>query len=76
VAFPSVASMLSVYQAMEKQGVSPNAESFSILFEVMAETGDVKGFGEIESHMKSLGKPLSWNHFLQLKRNQRIVITM
>lgn len=60
---PNVMRMLSVYQDMEKNGITPNSESFSILFEVMAETGEVKGFGDIDSHMKSINTSCSERSF-------------
>ena len=52
---PSVVNILSIFQEMEKDGISPNSESVSILFIVMAETGDLKGFDEIYDLMKAKG---------------------
>ena len=52
---PSVINLLSVYEEMEKNNVYPNHISFSILFELMGEVGDMTGFDEIKTHMMSSG---------------------
>ena len=52
---PSVVNILSIFQEMEKDGISPNSASVSILFTVMAESGDLKGFDEIYNLMKIKG---------------------
>lgn len=57
-------SMLSVYHEMEKSGIAPDSESYSILYEVIAEMGDVAGLPEIDAHMRSLGKAPPRRRFL------------
>ena len=51
----SMVSMLSVCQQMEEAGISPDSQSFSLVFSVMAEKGEMQGFDEIASHVRELG---------------------
>jgi hypothetical protein len=51
---------------MEKDGISPNSESVSILFTVMAESGDLKGFDEIYNFMKTKGMKPSERSFRRI----------
>lgn len=52
---PSVINLLSVYEEMEKNDIYPNHISFSILFELIGEVGNMTGFDEIKNHMISSG---------------------
>lgn len=51
---PMIITMLKIFENMEAAGVKPNADSYSILFECMADSGELIGFTDILHHMQSM----------------------